>query len=114
MFKIDDHKQLPLFDPWDYLSPKRRHILDLSWAGLFREEILPILPVRELKSCFSDKTGRPSKELHTMLGVLLLQQAHDLTDEETVFQFSFNIQWHYALNITEESDSAKYVRGVIQ
>ena len=109
MFKIDDHKQLPLFDPWDYLSPKRRHILDLSWAGLFREEILPILPVRELKSCFSDKTGRPSKELHTMLGVLLLQQAHDLTDEETVFQFSFNIQWHYALNITEESDSAKYV-----
>jgi len=26
-----------------------------------------------------------------------------------VQQFTFNIQWHYALNITEESDSAKYI-----
>jgi hypothetical protein len=44
-----------------------------------------------------------------VLGALLLQQTHDLTDEETVNQLSFNIQWHYALNITEESDSAKYL-----
>ena len=45
-----------------------------------------------------------------MLGVLLLQQAHDLTDEETVSQLAFNIQWRYALNLTEESDAAKYLR----
>jgi len=43
------------------------------------------------------------------LGVLLLQQAMDLNDEQTVHQLSFNIQWHYALNITEESDEAKYI-----
>jgi hypothetical protein len=43
------------------------------------------------------------------LGVLVLQQAFDLTDMETVEQFAFNLQWHYALNITEESDSAKYI-----
>ena len=44
-----------------------------------------------------------------MLGALILQQAFDLTDEETVQQYAFNIQWHYSLNITEESDSAKYI-----
>jgi hypothetical protein len=44
-----------------------------------------------------------------VLGALLLQQTRDLTDEETVDQLAFNIQWHYALNITEESDSAKYM-----
>jgi len=33
----------------------------------------------------------------------------DLTDTQTLEQLSFNIQWHYALNITEESDSAKYI-----
>jgi hypothetical protein len=32
-----------------------------------------------------------------------------LTDEEAVYQLAFNIQWHYALNITDESDSAKYL-----
>ena len=44
-----------------------------------------------------------------MLGGLILQQAFDLTDEEAVMQLSFNIQWHYALNITDETDSAKYI-----
>lgn len=63
----------------------------------------------EMASFFSDNFGRPTKELHTVLGVLILQQAHDLTDDETVNQVAFNIQWHYALNITEETDLAKYI-----
>ena len=58
---------------------------------------------------FNNGFGCPTKELYTALGALVLQQTHDLTDEETVNQLSFNIQWHYALNITEESDSAKYM-----
>jgi hypothetical protein len=37
------------------------------------------------------------------------QQTHDLTHEEAVDQLCFNIQWHYALNITKESESAKYM-----
>jgi len=44
-----------------------------------------------------------------MLGAQILQQAFDLTDEETLQQYAFNIQWHYSLNISEESDSAKYI-----
>ena len=109
MITKNDHDQLLLFDPWDFLEPKRRSLLDQSWAGFFQKEILRDLPVKELISSFSRTMGRPSKELYTMLGVLVLQQAHDLTDDETIFQFSFNTQWHYALNITDESDSAKYV-----
>jgi hypothetical protein len=42
---------------------------------------------------------------------LILQQMHDLTDEETVSQFSFNLQWHYALDIPGESDESKYLCG---
>jgi len=33
-----------------------------------------------------------------------------MNDEETVNQLAFNIQWYYALNITEESDAAKFVK----
>lgn len=109
MIHIKNHRQKDLFDPWGFLSPKRRELLDQSWAGLFQKELLCELPVGEVASFFSDDFGRPTKELHTMLGVLILQQAHDLTDDETVNQLAFNIQWHYALNITEESDSAKYI-----
>jgi len=109
MIHIKDHTQKNLFDPWAFLGPKRRQLLDQSWAGLFQKELLGELPVEKLIPFFTHGFGRPTKELYTALGALLLQQAHDLTDEETVNQAAFNTQWHYALNITEESDSAKYL-----
>ena len=109
MIRIKDQNQGVLFDPWHFLSPKRRDLLDQSWAGLFQKELLRELPVDEVASFFKEDFGRPTKELYTVLGVLLLQQSHDLTDDETVNQLAFNIQWHYALNITDESDSSKYM-----
>jgi hypothetical protein len=108
MIHIKDHKQQHLFDPWGFLSPKRRQILEEGWPGLFREYLLEELPVVQLASFFSSGSGRPTKELHTVLGVLLLQQALDLSDQAAIEQLCFNIQWHYALNIPEESDEAKY------
>jgi hypothetical protein len=109
MIKAKNPNQLHIFDPWDFLTPKRRHMLDTGWPGLFRELILPTIPVEEVFKFFNSSFGRPTKELFSTLGALILQQAFDLTDEETVQQFSFNIQWHYSLNIIEESDDAKYL-----
>jgi len=109
MIYLKNHKQLELFDPWQFLSPKRREMLDKSWPGLFKNEILCELPVSKLFPFFQHDFGRPTKELYTVLGVLVFQQTFDLTDEEACNQFAYNIQWHYALNITEESDSAKYM-----
>jgi len=109
MVRIKNHKQRDMFDPWSFLSPKRRRILDESWPGLFREHLLDEMPVNQIVPFFSKDFGRPSKELYTLLGVLVLQQTMDLNDMDTLEQLSFNIQWHYALNISEESDSAKYI-----
>ena len=44
-----------------------------------------------------------------MIGMMILQQMHDFTDDQAVEQFCFNIQWHYALNITNSSDTASYI-----
>lgn len=104
-----DHRTPYLFDPWDYLGPKRKKLISESWAGLFREHILAELPVQKLARFFTKDFGRPTKEQYAALGALILQQMHDLTDEETVSQFSFNIQWHYALDIPGESDESKYL-----
>jgi len=108
MIHIKDHTQKDFFDPWGFLGSKRRELLDQSWAGLFQKELLSELPVGNAASFFNDGSGRPTKEL-TALRVLVLQQTHDLTDEETVDQVAFNTKWHYALNITEEADLAKYL-----
>ena len=109
MRKVKNPNQLNIFDPWEFLTPKRRQMLETGWPGLFREQILPFLPVDKIGKHFHASFGRPTKELFAMLGVHVLQQTFDLTDEETVQQFAFNIQWHYSLNIDEESEGAKYI-----
>ena len=39
------------------------------------------------------------------MGALILQQLHDLTDEQTVEALALNLAWHYALDIRKESDA---------
>lgn len=109
MFYSKNHKQLNIIDPWGHLGPKRRKMMDKSWSGLFRREILSELPVDSLREYYHDCDGRPTKELFSMLGLMILQQMHDLTDEQAVEQFCFNVQWHYALDITDNSDASSYV-----
>lgn len=43
------------------------------------------------------------------LGAMILQQQNDFTDEETVDQLAFNIKWHYALDVTGDSDEVTYM-----
>ena len=109
MIRIKDHKTGYIFDPWRYLGPKRRRLLEQSWAGLFRRLVLEELPVSVLAARYRADFGRPSKELYTLVGAVLLQQAFDLSDAATVEQLAFNEQWHYALDITAEDDESKYL-----
>lgn len=105
MKRIRDHHSAELFDPWEHLGRKRRRLLSLSWAGVFREYLLAHLPVSELSAGFSDGHGRPSKDLSVALGALILQQLHDLTDQQTTEAVALNIAWHYALDIRHEPDA---------
>ena len=109
MIHIKDHKTRDMFNPFVHLGPKRVALLEKSWAHLFREEILHRLPVEKLFPFYNQQKGRRTKELFAMLGLLILQQMEDLTDEQTVSQFAFNMQWHYALNVTECQDAFAYV-----
>lgn len=108
MIYIKDHKTRYMISPYPF-GPKRQAHVDGSWAALFRTEILEDLPVVKLTKYYSDGQGRPSKELYAAMGALVLQQMFDLTDEQTVEQFSFNLMWHYALGITGTGDAEAYL-----
>jgi len=75
MIHTRDHKTAYLFDPWHFLGEKRRKLMDMSWAALFRAHILCELPVNKVAPFFNETFGRPTKELYTALGALLLQQS---------------------------------------
>jgi hypothetical protein len=109
MIYVKDHKQRDMFNPFAHLGTKRLAVLESSWAHLFREEVLHNLPAEKLFRFYNEFKGRKTKELYAMLGLVLIQQMEDCTDEQAVQQFAFNLMWQYALNITDASDTASYV-----
>ena len=109
MIYVKDHKQRDMFNPFAHLGTKRLAALESSWAHLFRVEILHNLPAEKLFQFYNEFKGRKTKELYAMLGLVLIQQMEDCTDEQAVQQFAFNLMWQYALNITDASDTASYV-----
>ena len=109
MFHVKDNKQGYIFDPYEYLGPKRLTGLKNSWPEIFRQEILPALPVESLRKYYHEKNGRPSKEMYAMLGLMILQQMHDLTDEKAIGDFMFDIRWRYALDVPGDCDGEAYL-----
>ena len=104
MITLRDRRTGDLFDRRSELGEKRRRLLDRSWAGVFRDHLLDDLPIEELLPHFDERAGRPSKDLHIVIGVLLLQQLHDLSDAATVEALAFNMAWHHALDVRTEAD----------
>ena len=104
MFTLRDRRTGELFDRWSDFGDKRRRLMEQSWAGVFRNHLLVELPVDDRRH-LDERMGRPSKDLHVVIGVLLLQQLHDLSDAETVEALAFNMTWHYALDVRSEADS---------
>ena len=85
-------------------SQRKLKLLEKSWAGVFRNHILHLLPVEKVRHLYSSGMGRPTKELHTVMGAVFLQQIFDLTDAQTIEELAFNELWHYGLDTFDEED----------
>ena len=91
--------------PWENaVSAQKLALLKKSWAEIFRQHILPQMPVAQIARHFNKTQGRPTKELVSTCGASVLQQIFDLTDVETRDQLAFNQQWHYALDVLAQQD----------
>jgi len=88
-------------DLYAFLPDVKRVQLENSWAGTFRREILPML--WEVEADFADLyhpgMGAPNKAVAEILGMLILKDFHDYTDEQTLEAVRFNMQWQYALQL---------------
>jgi hypothetical protein len=98
--------QIKLFGIETQISPSLRGRLESSWAHFFRCEVLPILFRKEDDyAMLYGKTGRPNFSVARLLGLSLLQEWNDLSDQEALDTFSFDVRWRYALDINDEEDS---------
>jgi hypothetical protein len=100
MHKIVNPQQTRLFDPFDsVLTEKTRKRLLDGWSGVFRHVILELMPVDTIAGHFDPQRGRPTKELYSMAGLLLIMEFKNWTKEEALDAYRFRMDIHYALNL---------------
>jgi hypothetical protein len=97
--------QQKLFGVDTQLSPSLRSRIESSWAHLFKFEVLPILFKNEDRyAMLYGKTGRPNFSVARLLGLCLLQELNNLSDQQALDTFSFDLRWRYALDVSDEED----------
>ena len=100
MRRIVNPQQNRLFDSFNpVLTAQTQRLLLDDWPGVFRHVILELMPVEQLGSHLHATMGRPSKELYSMAGLLLLMELMDWTKQEAMYEYCFNMAVHYALNL---------------
>jgi hypothetical protein len=100
MRHIDDPKQSRLFDPFaNVFSELAYERIRTGWQGVFRFAILELLPAQQLGEHFHPDLGRPTKELYSMAGLILIQEFKNWTRAEAVDAYLYNSDVQYALNL---------------
>ena len=100
MFRLTARQ--PRSDDLETLLPEaKRALLERGWAGVFHREILPMLWAAEadFAALYHPGFGAPNKPVAALLGILILKEFHDYTDEQTLEAVQFNLQWQYALQL---------------
>ena len=76
--------------------------MERSWAEVFRNEALPLIDEERFAPMYCADNGRPNRAVQTVLGVHLLKEMFNLTDDEALEQLEFNLLWHHALRLDME------------
>ena len=84
------------------VPPKKARRLERSWAEVFRNEALPLIDEERFAPMYCADNGRPNRAVQTVLGVHLLKEMFNLTDDEALEQLEFNLLWHHALRLDIE------------
>jgi hypothetical protein len=101
MFRERD-PQGSLFQSEFLVTPKKARLMQRSWAEVFRNWALPLIDERRFAPMYHPDNGRPNRAVETVLGLHILKEMFDLTDEEALEQLEFNLLWHHALRLTGE------------
>jgi len=95
-----DPRQKALFDPAEMMfSPMAIKHMRSDWPGLFRTQLLHLMPVGKLADNFDPTVGCPTKELYSMAGAIFLKEFFNLTIDEAVRRYLTDGGWHFALNL---------------
>ena len=76
-------KQKSIFDHDVYLPAEKVEALEKTWAGPFRRQVLPMIDEEPFRPFYCPDNGRPNVPVAILIGLCVLKEMHELTDQET-------------------------------
>lgn len=95
------HRQKSLFEPDSHYPKHVMEILHNGWAEHFYKHVFLNINEERFAVLYSDKISRPNKPVNIILGLLILKEINDLSDDELFGSFYFDYRFQYALGISD-------------
>ena len=101
MFK-ESTTQISLLEPAYHLSAAKQTRLAKTWAWHFREHCLPLIDETAFAAAYCADNGRPNAAIRVVVGLLVLKEVFDYTDQEALDAAAFDVRWQTALGLGED------------
>ena len=92
-FVKNDNQQLTLLDSTFNLTEREKRMLEKSWAKTFADKVFPAIDENIFSVLYSEKASRPNTPVNVIVGVLILKEALNVTDDEIVEAMAFDIRY---------------------
>ena len=94
-----EHEQLKLFSFYKSLKPEVKKLIASSWAPSFFKKIFMNIDESKFKDMYSDKSSRPNKPVNTLVGLEIIKQLFNYTDNELILAFHTDFCVMHALGL---------------
>ena len=90
-----------LDDPTNNMPDYLQEYLENSWAHPFQKYIFPAINEERFSVLYSDnKASRPNSPVNVIIGLLIIKELFNQTDEEVIGSLHFDDRYQYALRTT--------------
>lgn len=102
-------RQGSLLESHFFMPDNLREELQRTWPEVFRTQVIKMIPEDAFAALYHAFNGRPNFPVAVLVGLSILKEMLDLTDEALMNSFRFDLRFHYALRLDLE-DTAMSVR----
>lgn len=100
-FIRNKNQQITLDDNTYGMTERSRRILKKSWAEHFSQLIFPLINEDRFAVLYSDNPAtRPNTPVNIIVGMLILKEIYNHTDDDLLETIIFDVRYQYALHTT--------------
>jgi len=100
-FAPNERQQIRLEDSTFNLTQRGQRFLKKSWAEYFGQHIFPLINEERFAPLYSSNpASRPNTPVNVIIGLLMLKELFNLTDDNLLETLIFDVRFQYALHTT--------------